>query len=291
MPRPRVLLIGSNGQLGQYLCDVFEAYELICLTRKKLDLCKLNDIDQSIRRISPDILINTSAYTAVDKAEEESELAFLINASAPAAMAETCFDLEIPFVHFSTDYVFSGNKSTPYHEDDPTKPQGVYGASKLKGELAILASQCQAYIFRTAWVYSQRGQNFYKSMLQLADNRTELNIVSDQFGSPTYASSIAISLVEVVRKILDRQVSEAGIYHMTCGGITNWSGFAKQIFALENLDIMVNEIDTNDYPTLAKRPAYSVLDNSKLFNDFGVKLPEWQNALDDCVFENNKEHV
>ena len=286
----RLLLIGSNGQLGQYLKEIFVSddsdYELISLTRDELDLSELNKIDELIRLINPEIIINASAYTAVDRAEEQQELAFTINALAPEIMAQTCFDLSIPLIHFSTDYVFSGDAKTPYRETDEPDPQGVYGLSKLQGEQAILTSQCEAYIFRTAWVYSQRGNNFYKSMLRLASERSKLGIVNDQFGSPTYASSIAIAIAEISQKILDKTVStRTGVYHMTCGGMTNWSSFAKAIFDAENVDIVVNEIATSDYPTPAKRPAYSVLDNKKLLSNFGVQLPSWQDALDACVAE------
>ena len=290
---PRILLIGSKGQLGQYLFDVFTSnnhYELICLARSELDLSQANEIGDAIRLVNPDLVINATAYTAVDNAEEQQELAFSINATAPEMMAKACEGLSIPFVHFSTDYVFSGDAETPYKEIDEPDPQGVYGASKLAGEKAILASECEAYIFRTAWVYSQRGNNFYKSMLRLAVDRSELGIVSDQFGSPTYASSIANAVVVVVEKILDKGVSkETGIYHMTCSGTTNWSGFAKAIFSSKNVDIIVNEITTSDYPTPAKRPAYSVLDNSKLLRNFGVRLPNWQDALDTCVAETSQQ--
>lgn len=289
--RLKILLIGANGQLGQYLSDTFKSssdYELTRLTRNELDLSDIDQIDTSIRATSPNLIINASAYTAVDNAEEQQELAFLINAMVPAAIAKTCADLSIPLIHFSTDYVFSGESDSPYLESDQPNPQGVYGSSKLRGEEAILASHCEAYIFRTAWVYSQRANNFYKSMLRLATNRSELGIVSDQFGSPTYASSIANGIAIVVDKVLDESTStEAGVYHMTCGGMTNWSGFAKAIFSLEDVDVVVNEISTSDYPTPAKRPAYSVLDNTKLLRNFGVQLPNWQDALNDCSAEKN----
>ena len=287
---PKILLIGSNGQLGQYLRDVFSNsdYELECLTRAELDLSKVETIDSSIRSANPSLVINATAYTAVDKAEEDQKLAFLINASAPEVMAKTCADLSIPLVHFSTDYVFAGDATVPYQETDEPDPQGVYGQSKLQGEAAILASGCDAYIFRTAWVYSQRGNNFYKSMLRLASDRPELGIVSDQFGSPTYASSIANGTVDVVEKILDKGFdAQTGLYHMTCSGVTSWSGFAKAIFNSENVSVKVKEITTNDYPTPAKRPAYSVLDNAKLMRNFGVQLPSWQAALATCVAEDS----
>lgn len=287
---PKILLIGSNGQLGQYLRDVFSNsdYELECLTRAELDLSKVETIDSSIRSANPSLVINATAYTAVDKAEEDQKLAFLINASAPEVMAKTCADLSIPLVHFSTDYVFAGDATVPYQETDEPDPQGVYGQSKLQGEAAILASGCDAYIFRTAWVYSQRGNNFYKSMLRLASDRPELGIVSDQFGSPTYASSIANGTVDVVEKILDKGFdAQTGLYHMTCSGVTSWSGFAKAIFDSENVSVKVKEITTNDYPTPAKRPAYSVLDNAKLMRNFGVQLPSWQAALATCVAEDS----
>lgn len=288
----KIAIIGANGQLGQYLLSSLSALEcesvqckLIGLNREILDLNKTEKIQTILSEIRPDILINASAYTAVDKAESEPELAHRINCLAPAEIAAFAFLAKIPFIHYSTDYVFAGDANTPYLESDQTAPQGEYGASKLAGEKKVLDSCAQAYIFRTAWVYSQKGSNFYKTMLNLAQNRTELNVVQDQIGSPTYAASIAKATSQIVSKLISGEQFSSGVYHMTCQGQTNWAEFAKTIFELNNVAMTVCGIPSSEYPTPAKRPNYSVLNNQKLLDVFGVNLPSWQDSLNDCVKE------
>jgi len=283
----KVLIIGSHGQLGRYLIDAFQALRVhvIEFNREQLDLTSTNAIQQTIASAQPDLLINASAYTAVDLAESESDLAFTVNKDAPIEMAKYCADVDIPFVHYSTDYVFSGSSDIPYKESDPTDPQGVYGESKLAGEQGIVATGADVYIFRTAWVYSQQGKNFFKTMLALAENRNELSIVNDQIGSPTYAGSIADASAKIAMKLLSDLPFQSGIYHMTCGSQTNWADFAKAIFSMHNIEINVNGIPTSEYPTPAKRPAFSVLDNRKLQETFEVQIPHWQIALEQCVSE------
>jgi len=200
----QILLIGSLGQLGRYLVEALTSLdiELHVMNRLHMDLAQTHLIQGKLNEFEPDLIINASAYTAVDLAEKESELAYLINRDAPMEMAKYAYDKGIPFLHYSTDYVFSGKASTPYKEQDPTDPQGVYGASKLEGEHEVLDSGANAYIFRTAWVYSQQGKNFYNTMLNLAENRNELSIVNDQYGSPTYAGEIAKATVIIVEMLL-----------------------------------------------------------------------------------------
>jgi len=284
-----ILIFGSKGQLGQYLLEVFsENHKVTGLHREHIDLTDTQAIASHIDA-SYDMVINATAYTAVDKAESEEALAQVINSDAPKAMAEACKQADVPFIHFSTDYVFAGDAEQPYHESDVTKPQGVYGATKLAGEQAILDSGAEAYIFRTAWVYSQRGNNFYKTMLRLAADRDELGIVADQVGSPTYAGSIADATLQVVERLLsggeEAVKPEQGVYHLTNGNVASWYDFAAAIFAANKVDIKLNAITTADFPTPAKRPAYSVLANTKLKQQFNVELPTWEQGLALCVSE------
>lgn len=291
-----IAIIGAAGQLGQYLVEVFEEstldVDIISLTRQEMDLSDSIAIENGLSDKKPDLIINASAYTAVDKAESEPDLAMLINATAPAAMAKYASDNEVPLIHYSTDYVFAGDQSSPYQTDFPTSPQGEYGRTKLAGEQAVLACASQAYIFRTAWVYSNKGGNFYKTMLRLAESRDELNIVNDQIGSPTYARSIAVATLVVVKKLLACDSLEdmqdkypAGVYHMTSEGQTCWADFAREIFHLHDLNVSVIGISTSEYPTPAKRPAYSVLDNQTLYDVFAIKMPDWKQALLECFKE------
>ncbi len=280
-----ILIFGAKGQLGQYLMEVFSpSHDVTGLHREHIDLTETKQIAAHIEA-GYDLVINATAYTAVDKAESEEALAQTINADAPTAMAEACKAVDTPFIHFSTDYVFAGDAEQPYAESDQTDPQGVYGATKLAGEQAILDSGAEAYIFRTAWVYSQRSNNFYKTMLRLAADRDELGIVADQVGSPTYAGSIAEATLSVANSILSDKKAEQGVYHLTNNGIASWFDFAQAIFAANKVDIKLNGITTADFPTPAKRPAYSVLANNKLKEQFNVELPTWQQGLALCVAE------
>lgn len=291
----RILLFGSGGQVGRYLRQSLELdYALITYARDQLDLTQTDSVAEAIVREKPDLVINASAYTAVDKAESEPDLAFVINSDVPRQMALGCAEINIPFIHYSTDYVFSGAALKPYREDDETSPQSIYGSSKLAGEQAVmdvLANRSgqtgfAAYIFRTSWVYSQQGNNFYKTMLRLAGERDELAIVADQFGAPTYAGSISRATLDVVKQLFAGRAGESGVYHMSCSGKTSWFEFAKAIFALHGINhLSVKPLTTADYPTPAKRPAFSVLDNARLQQVFGVQMPDWGDALQQCVEE------
>ena len=291
-----IVIVGAAGQLGQYLVEVFQGSRLdvniVSLARQEMDLSDSSVIESVLADKAADLIINASAYTAVDKAESEPELAMQINATAPAIMAKFASAHNIPLIHYSTDYVFAGDHSSPYQTDFPTNPQGEYGRTKLAGEQKILTSESQAYIFRTAWVYSNKGGNFYKTMLRLAESRDELSIVNDQIGSPTYAFSIAKASLEVVRQLLDCNSIErmqdkypSGIYHMTSEGQTSWADFAREIFRLHDLSVNVTGIPTSEFPTPAKRPAYSVLDNQTLYDVFEIKMPDWKLALSECFEE------
>lgn len=285
----RVLVIGQNGQVSTYLQRVLpRVAKLVVAGRDQLDLAKPELVGAALDQFEVDIVINPAAYTAVDLAEQESELAYAINRDSAGEIAKWCAAKGIPLIHYSTDYVFDGDSDKPYVETDTPAPTGVYGASKLAGEQAILDSGASALILRTSWVYSNHGKNFYKTMLGLAESRNELSVVADQIGSPTYAGSIAQATTEIVEQLLAGKELNSGVYHFTCQGQTSWHGFAQGLFGANGITSMqVNPIPTSEYPTPAKRPAYSVLSTQKLQDEFGVSLPLWPQALEDCVQETN----
>ena len=283
-----VLIIGQNGQVSTYLQSTLKGdYEVVVAARDRIDLSKLDQIQTALEEIKPSLIINPAAFTAVDLAEQESELTFTINRDAVKKIAEYSQITQTPLIHFSTDYVFDGDAKQAYTEADTPAPTGVYGQSKLEGEAAIFESGAPAVILRTSWVYSNHGKNFYKTMLALSETRDELSVVADQIGAPTYAASIAKATKELVEIILSQgqlEDSQKGVYHLTCEGQTSWAEFAKSIFSKNHIDKMiVNPITTDQYPTPAKRPAFSVLNNDKLNTVFGVSLPAWEDALDECA--------
>ncbi len=283
------LLIGRHGQVSTYLQAVLPADSLQVAGSAEMDLAHPEHIAEFLNEAQPSLIINPAAYTAVDLAEDEQARAYTINRDAPAEIAQWCANHDVPLIQFSTDYVFDGEAETPYTETDLPSPTGVYGASKLAGERAIQQTDAAALILRTSWVYSNHGKNFYKTMLSLAATRDELSVVADQMGSPTFAGSIASVCAQLVHQI--QQAPELarehqGLYHFSCGGQTSWHGFAAALFAANGVDhLSLNEISTAEYPTPAKRPAYSVLNNSKLNDVFGLSLPTWQDALESCVQE------
>ena len=281
----KILVLGSKGQLGQCLNDqlAITEHNVVYTSRGEINIADFEVTKSQILEISPDILINATAYTAVDKAEEEGQAADRINHLAVANISNICNQLDCWFIHVSTDYVFDGNSEVPYKEDNPTNPQGVYGSSKLKGEAKIEASGCKYLIIRTAWVYSEYGNNFLKTMLQLGADRDELSIVGDQIGCPTYAQDIAKSIVSIL-SCLDLKGSSSGIYHYCGDKPCSWYGFARAIFLeaeLYGLKIpsYVNSITTADYPTPVIRPAYSVLDCSKIESCFDVTRSNWRDGI------------
>jgi dTDP-4-dehydrorhamnose reductase len=230
-------------------------------------------------RLKPDFCVNAAAYTAVDKAENEPEKAALINVTGAKNLAEICKAFNATLIHISTDFVFDGSKQSPYSETDATNPQGVYGQTKLLGERAIENTGGKYYIVRTSWLYSQFGANFMKTMLRLASERDSLNIVNDQIGTPTHA----VDLAHAIAKIILSTKHEYGLYHYSNEGVASWYDFAKKIFEINNVKIDVNPIPTSQFPTPAKRPAYSVLDKSKIKRVFGVSVRDWQTSLEKTV--------
>ncbi len=269
--------------------------EVIALDRRSdppVDLAQPDSLVSAVRTLNPGLIVNAAAYTAVDRAEQEPELAERINALAPAIVAEEAKRIGAGLVHYSTDYVFAGNLSRPYREDDPTGPHGVYGQTKLAGEAAIRACGGSYWILRTAWVYGRRGKNFLLTMLRLMREREQIGVVADQTGTPTWSRWIAEATAQMLAQTGLTLEASSGIYHLTCSGQTSWYGFACKIRALANSYGLLPEtcarvkpIATSDYPTLAKRPAYSVLANDKLQPSFVLKLPGWELGLTMCLEE------
>lgn len=249
---------------------------------ESVDFDRPDSLPALISRVSPDVVVNAAAYTAVDRAESEPETAFRANAEAPGKLAEACAASDAMLVHYSTDYVFDGQGARPYREEDPTAPLGVYGVSKLAGERAIEASGCRRFVFRTAWVYGNHGANFMRTMLRLGSEREELRVVADQIGTPTPAALIA----DVTARIIGSSSQAYGTFHLTARGQTSWHAFAVEIFeSAQRRGLLakaprVLPIATAEYPTPAKRPAYSCLDTSALQNTFGIALPDWKLGLE-----------
>ena len=283
-----ILLIGSQGQIAWELQVTLATLgNTIVLGSQELDLNNPDLIVDRVRSIQPQIIVNAAAYTAVDKAETESELCMSINANAPGILAELARQSQALLIHYSTDYVFDGQKTSSYVETDPTNPLGVYGASKLAGERAIIQVDCPHLILRTTWVYGNRGKNFLLTILRLAAEKSELKIVADQIGAPTWSRSIAEATSQIVAQCDRDRSSIKGLYNLSAAGSTSWHGFASEIvsqyralyperhLAVQN----ILPIPASDYPTPAQRSANSVLDNSKILADFCVQLPDWDLSL------------
>ena len=292
----RILITGKNGQVGWELQRVFASSgEVIAVDADDMDLADADAIRRFVRDIRPDLIINPAAYTAVDKAESDSDLAMAVNGIAAGVLAEEAQHLGAVLVHYSTDYVFDGSKPAPYIESDVPKPQSVYGKTKFAGEQAIRASGCKHLILRTSWVYGVHGGNFVKTMLRLAKERDELRIVADQFGAPTWARDLAQATASALNcwKILDWDHQLGGLYHLTAAGRTNWHQYAEEIVrlarkydsALAAKPLNIHPIATHEYPVPAKRPVNSVLANDKIRDAFGIVLPAWQDSLAECVRE------
>ena len=289
----KILLLGRDGQLGTDLNEILlrevvsQGVQLSSYGLEDLDISDFERLQDVINEEKPDLIINAAAYTAVDKAESEPELVAMVNAEAPAVMAKAAAALNAAIIHYSTDYVFDGSATQPYTEEDQTNPESVYGKTKLDGENAVLAHCNNSLVLRTSWVYSMHGQNFLRTMLRLAAERDELTVVGDQLGSPTTTGALADATLKLVQYfIINGKFADelSGVYHMTCGGQTSWCEFARAIIAASEFsDTRVVDITTADYPTAAKRPAYSVLSNNKLHDTFGIRLPDWETALGQCM--------
>jgi dTDP-4-dehydrorhamnose reductase len=286
-----ILLLGSTGQLGATLNPLLhEIGETIATDRSLLDFANPEKISGFVRERKPSVIVNAAAYTAVDKAESETEVARAVNAGAPAALGRAARESGALFIHYSTDYVFDGSKSSAYRESDPVNPLNAYGRTKAEGEAAIQISGCKHLIFRTSWVYSERGANFLLTMLRLARQRDELRIVNDQIGAPTSTHSLARATADFIRKYMRGEWSDdkSGIYHMTDTGSTTWFGFAAAIFQrasriLGSRPARLSPITTAEYPTPARRPLNSRLNCEKLRAAFGISMPHWEHSLDEVL--------
>ncbi|MGA3132323.1 MAG: dTDP-4-dehydrorhamnose reductase [Terracidiphilus sp.] len=290
---PRILIVGNAGQLGRELGKVFAGMgPIIGVDRESVDLADPAQTRELVRHAAPDVILNAAAYTAVDRAESERDLAYAINEGAPRVLAEEARRCNALFVHYSTDYIFDGGKPSPWIETDPPNPLNVYGASKLAGELAVENIGGKFLIFRTSWVYGPHGNNFLLTMLRLARERDRLSIVDDQIGGPTTSIELARATHAIVTGIIASRFGTeqdwSGLYHTTCSGSVSWFGFAQTIFAraAELLAVKppaLTPIATKDYPTPAARPHNSVLSNAKLQARFGVELAPWEAALEETL--------
>jgi dTDP-4-dehydrorhamnose reductase len=281
----KLLISGAQGQLGLALARRLSGeHAVVALGRDDFDLANAADCRATLEHERPDVLLNCAAYTAVDRAESEPDKARTINADGPRHLAQSCRDLGIVLIHFSTDYVFDGSASTPYVETDAPAPTSVYGHTKLDGERAVAELAPAHLILRLSWVYGNDGSNFYKTMLRLAADRPVLRVVGDQAGVPNYAADLAAAVACAVNRPLAELVSLSGLYHVSSTGPTTWRDFSCEIVMGAGLEhaVAVESINTSDYPTAAKRPAYSVLNASKFEHAFGWRAPAWQDGLRRC---------
>ncbi|EEY46452.1 dTDP-4-dehydrorhamnose reductase [Vibrio mimicus] len=284
----RILVTGCHGQVGYCLTQQLSAMadvEFLAVDREQLDITNLTQVDLVVNEFKPNVIINAAAHTAVDRAEQEIELSYAINRDGPQYLAQAANRVGALILHISTDYVFAGDKLCAYVETDPTSPQGVYGQSKLAGEIAVAQACSRHIILRTAWVFGEHGNNFVKTMLRLAEIRDTLGVVADQFGGPTYAGDIAKALITMAKAIVEGKSVAFGVYHFSGVPHLSWHKFACTIFdnareqALLSKTLQVNAITTKDYPTPAKRPSNSRLDSRKIHQNFGIAASDWQAAL------------
>ncbi|PHQ65689.1 MAG: dTDP-4-dehydrorhamnose reductase [Sulfurimonas sp.] len=279
----KVLVTGSNGQLGSELRELSSRYkyDFFFTDRNTLDITNKQSIIDFVYKYKIDIIINCAAYTAVDKAETEKDLADAINHQAVKHLAQISKDKNIKLIHISTDYVYDGKNHKPFIETDDTSPNSVYGATKLGGETAMQKiNPKNSIIIRTSWVYSSFGANFVKTMLRLGNEKDELGVIFDQVGTPTYAKDLATTILEILPKIKNSNVE---VYHYSNEGVLSWYDFAKEIMEMAKLDCNINPIETKDYPTPASRPHYSLLNKSKIKETFDIKIPFWKDSLDACL--------
>jgi len=288
----RILLLGGSGQVGHEIINACAkmGVSYIAPSGTELNITDSKMLKRTLEHSLPlDFVVNASAYTAVDKAESDRETAFMVNATAPGVLANLCADLDIPLLHISTDYVFDGSATLPYTEHSATGPLGVYGESKLEGDRHVQQNCPHSIVLRTAWVFSEYGANFVKTMLRLGRTRSELNVVSDQFGCPTEASYIASAIMTIIRSVLAGNTNSWGLYNFTGSGHTDWASFAMAIFnQAQRIDpdypiVQVNAISTAEYPTAASRPAYTVLDCTKIMQVFGVVPEDWRAMLERSI--------
>ena len=283
----RVLITGSNGQLGSEIKELAANYNKLDFIFKdlpELDICNFEALQAFIIDYDINIVINCAAYTAVDKAEEDAEIAEKVNSNGVLNLVNALETIDGKLIHISTDYVFDGNHFLPYKESDPVSPIGVYGETKRAGELAALNSAIDAIVIRTSWLYSSYGNNFVKTMLRLGNEKENLGVIFDQVGTPTYARDLAKTCLEILTAVNSGKISNNGnLYHYSNEGIASWYDFAISIMEFGGQNCKVKPIETKDYLTLAKRPQYSVLNKSKIKTDFKIEIPYWRDSLKDCI--------
>ena len=288
----KLLVTGSNGQLGSEIRDLYSKYKNVeCIFKDlpEFDISDSESVDSLIINEKINAVINCAAYTAVDKAEENIELAERVNSKAVHNIVESLKKVNGKLIHISTDYVFDGTNSYPYRESDQVCPIGVYGKTKRGGELAVVNSEIDGIVIRTSWLYSAFGNNFLKTMLRIGKEKESVNVISDQIGTPTYARNLAKTCLDILlTSDLERISKKAKIYHYSNEGVTSWYSFAVLIMELAELNCQVNPILTKDYSTLAKRPHYSVLDKENIKTDFNINIPYWKESLKECIIKLRK---
>lgn len=282
----KIWVTGVNGQLGQKVKEQIERtdnFRARYTDIDETDITSKRGVETQMQNDKPDIVINCAAYTAVDDAEKEKETALKINEKGPKVLAEKCMEHKALLIHISTDYVFSGEGFKPYTEEEPTKPVNFYGETKALGEEAIQKTFDNAVILRTAWLYSEHGKNFVKTMLRLGKEREKLSVIDDQVGTPTYAGDLAAAIVAIANSYVTQQHFTPGIYHFTNEGVCSWFDFALKIQTLAGNNAHVNPIPTTDFPTPAKRPHYSILSKRKIKSQFQINIPHWEQSLQYCI--------
>ena len=284
-----LLITGANGQVGQCFRQLAVQYpdiQFVFAGSSDLDITDRRSLDQFLQKNKVEWVINCAAYTAVDKAEHEPNQARKVNVTGAKNLADACALCDIPLIHLSTDYVYHSRQNTPFREEDPVSPKGVYARTKLAGDRAALRANPLTMVIRTSWVYSAVGQNFLKTMLRLGAERPALNVVADQIGSPTYAPDLAVAILSIIQKVEQGEVAKdsiSGIWHYSNEGVASWYDFAQAIFDLQNLPCQLRPIETRDYPTPAQRPPFSVLNKAKIKASFGLQIPHWRESLERCL--------
>ena len=282
-----ILVTGSNGQLGSEIKDLaanYKNFNFFFSDFSALDICNSNQLDVFFAENKIHTVINCAAYTAVDKAEQDAEIAEKVNSEGVLNLVNAIEKVQGKLIHISTDYVFDGNSFLPYQESDEVNPIGVYGNTKRRGELAVINSAIDGVVIRTSWLYSAYGNNFLKTMLRLGNQRDELGVIFDQVGTPTNASDLAKTCLDILSSKKQSKINSKGqLYHFSNEGVASWYDFAISIMELSGANCKVKPIQTKDYPTLAKRPQYSVLNKSKIKTDFKIEIPYWRDSLKDCI--------
>jgi len=292
MKKSKILITGANGQLGsefKELETVNDQYNFIYTDVEDLDITDFLQVSNFIIKNEVDIIVNCAAYTNVDKSEDDIDLAYKINAIGPEVLSNCAFANKCKLIHISTDYVFDGNANIPYKETDSTNPIGIYSKTKYQGECAVLSSGAEAIIIRTSWLYSSYGNNFVKTMIRLGTERNDLGVVSDQIGTPTYANDLAKAIIRIL-ETKGKLNNKNSVYHFSNLGVASWFDFAVEIMKTANIECNVKPIASNDYPTKATRPHFSVLDKSLIIRDFDIEIPYWRTSLIDCINKIDNNH-